>query len=74
MLTITFYRYMFHQANMRQGDTDTITVGSQTGKLSLLQIWVETITQELVRLTKWPVFSLKHDDIGKLFTDRVTLE
>jgi len=43
---------MFHQANMRQGDSGvpTITVGSQTGKLSLLQIWVETITQELVRL------------------------
>jgi hypothetical protein len=41
---------MFHQANLRQGDTPTITVGSQTGRLSLLQIWVETITQELVRL------------------------
>ena len=43
-------RYMFHQANMRQGDVNTITIGTQTGKLSLLQIWVETITQELTRL------------------------
>ena len=65
---------MFHQANMRQGDVNTITVGSQTGKLSLLQIWVETITQEMTRLTNWPFFSLKHDDIGALFTNRMTLE
>jgi hypothetical protein len=41
---------MFHQANLRQGDTPTTTVGTQTGNLSLIQIWVETITQELVRL------------------------
>lgn len=41
---------MFHQANLRAGDVATITVGSQSGPLSLLQIWVETITQEMVRL------------------------
>ncbi|KAK3682052.1 hypothetical protein B0T22DRAFT_432386 [Podospora appendiculata] len=66
--------YMFHQANLRSGDVDTITVGSQTGPLSLLQIWVETITQEMVRLTNWPISSLKHDDIGDLFTRRMTLD
>lgn len=66
--------YMFHQANMRWGDVDSITVGTQSGKLSLLQIWVETVTQELSRLTNWPIFSLKHDDIGQYFLDRVTLE
>lgn len=65
---------MFHQANMRQGDVESITVGSQTGRLSLLQIWTEVVTQELARLTNWPVFSLKHDDLGKLFVDRETLE
>jgi len=36
---------------MRYGDVDTITVGSQAGPLSLLQIWVETITQEMTRLS-----------------------
>jgi hypothetical protein len=41
---------MFHQANMRQTDVPVSTVGSQTGKLSLLQIWVETVTQEMTRL------------------------
>ncbi|KAB5559933.1 hypothetical protein GE09DRAFT_1115011 [Coniochaeta sp. 2T2.1] len=64
--------FMFHQANLRQGDTPTFTVGSQTGKLSLIQIWVETITQEMTRLTNWPIKSLKHDDIGALFTSRQT--
>lgn len=66
--------YMFHQANMRQTDAPTITVGNQTGKMSLLQIWVETITQEMARLTNWPIRTLKHDDIAKLFMDRQTLD
>jgi hypothetical protein len=42
--------FMFHQANMRQTDVPTFTVGNQSGKLSLLQIWVELITQEMSRL------------------------
>ncbi|KAK3395084.1 hypothetical protein B0H63DRAFT_556175 [Podospora didyma] len=63
--------FMFHQANLRSGDVDPITVGSQSGRLSLLQIWVETITQEMVRLTNWPITSLKHDSIGRLFTSRM---
>lgn len=41
---------MFHQANLRQGDTDFITVGKVSGNLSLIQIFVETILQELMRL------------------------
>jgi hypothetical protein len=46
---------MFHQANMRQGDTDSIKVGPVSGRLSLLQIWVETIVQEMLRLYVNPV-------------------
>ena len=65
---------MFHQANLRSGDVDQITVGSVSGNLSLLQIWVETIIQEMGRLTDWPVRSLKHDDIAQVFLDRETLE
>ncbi|KAK0616350.1 hypothetical protein B0T14DRAFT_434676 [Immersiella caudata] len=67
-------QFMFHQANMRYGDVDSITVGSQSGPLSLLQIWVETITQEMARLTNWPISSLKHDDIGALFLNRMELD
>jgi len=41
---------MFHQANMHQSDVEEVTIGSETGTFSLLQIWVESITQELTRL------------------------
>lgn len=66
--------YMFHQANMRQTDMETITVGSETAQMSLLMAWVETIAQEMYRLTDWPMTSLKHDDIAKYFIDRMTLD
>jgi hypothetical protein len=41
---------MFHQANLRQADVSTQTIGTETGQFSLLQCWVETILQELTRL------------------------
>lgn len=66
--------FMFHQANMRQTDVPAITVGSQTGQLSLLQAWVETIVQELTRLSDWPIVSLKHDDIATQFVNRMTVD
>lgn len=66
--------YMFHQANLRTGDVAVHTVGSQTGTLSLIQIWVETVTQEITRLTNWPLFSMTHDNIGMYFNNRVTLD
>lgn len=66
--------YMFHQANMRQTDVETITVGSKTGKMSLVMAWVETVTQEMSRLTSWPITSLKHDDVAQYFLNRMTLD
>lgn len=70
--------YMFHQANMRQDDMPSMTIGSgdgsYTGKMSLIMAWTETIAQELTRLTNWPVTSLKHDDIAKYFVDRMALD
>jgi len=63
--------YMFHQANLRQTDVDSITVGSQTGKLSLIQAWTETVMQEMTRLTNWPLISQKHDDLAQVFIDRM---
>lgn len=64
--------YMFHQANLRNDDVPSITVGSQTGQLSILQAWVETIVQEMGRLTNWPLQSKKHDDLAQVFLDRMT--
>lgn len=65
---------MFHQANMRAADIASSTIGSQKGKFSLLMAWVETVFQEYTRLVTWPVLTLKHDDLGVLFTNRMTRE
>ncbi|TKA53780.1 hypothetical protein B0A49_12364, partial [Cryomyces minteri] len=62
--------YMFHQANLRSSDVPGTTVGSVT-VYSLLQIWVETVTQEMTRLTNWPIVTKKHDDIAQLFLQRM---
>ncbi|KAG4438152.1 hypothetical protein IFR05_006363 [Cadophora sp. M221] len=62
---------MFHQANLRQGDTGSFTVGSVSGQLSLYQIFVEVVLQEMMRLTTWPIITKKHDDIGQAFLDRM---
>lgn len=64
--------YMFHQANLRAHDAATTTVGSQTGQFGLMQIWIETITQEMSRTTNWPLLTLKHDDMVQQFVQRMT--
>ncbi|KAH7317283.1 hypothetical protein BKA65DRAFT_466259 [Rhexocercosporidium sp. MPI-PUGE-AT-0058] len=65
---------MLHQANLRQGDTGSFTVGPVTGQLSLYQIFVEVVLQEMMRLTTWPIITKKHDDIGQAFLDRMTVD
>jgi hypothetical protein len=65
---------MFHQANMRASDMPSMTIGNNTGNFSLLMMWVETIIQEYIRLVTWPVLTLKHDDLGVAFTNRMTRE
>nr|OQO32165.1 hypothetical protein B0A51_00534 [Rachicladosporium sp. CCFEE 5018] len=62
--------YMFHQANLRSTGVGSYKVGTQTVK-SIFQIWVETMTQEITRLTNWPLQTLKHDDIGTAFLNRM---
>lgn len=48
---IKIHRFMYHQANMRHGDTNnTWTFGPVTGELSLLQIGTEVLAQEMMRL------------------------
>ncbi|KAI6791281.1 hypothetical protein KC361_g7427 [Hortaea werneckii] len=66
--------YMFHQANLRQIDIPSSTIGSQSGQLSLIMSWVETVVQEMTRLTTWPILTLKHDDIAALFMNRMTVD
>lgn len=64
--------YMFHQANLRQIDVDATTLNGVASQMSLLQIWTETIVTEMVRLTDWPMVTLKHDDLGVAYINRVT--
>lgn len=66
--------YMFHQANLRLIDSATYTVGPKTGRMSLVQLWVETVAQELARVTNWPITSLTHDENAQYFIDRMTLD
>ncbi|KAK8924334.1 hypothetical protein VCV18_004753 [Metarhizium anisopliae] len=74
LLSLQADPYMFHQANLRQTDVAPLTIGSQTGKQSLIMAWVETITQEMTRLTNWPLLSLKHDDLATYFLNRMALD
>jgi hypothetical protein len=66
--------YMFHQANLRFNDMNTTTIGTRTAKHGILMAWVETVMQEYTRLVSWPVITLKHDDLGKVYVDRMTRE
>lgn len=72
LLALRHDPYMFHQANLRTTGISSYTVGSQTGDFSLLQIWVETITQEMARLTNWPLITMQHDAMAQNFVDRMT--
>ncbi|KAF2667971.1 hypothetical protein BT63DRAFT_426819 [Microthyrium microscopicum] len=63
--------YMFHQANLMNENAPSFTVGSQTGKLSLMSIWTETILQEVYRLVNWPILTIKHDDLATVFLNRM---
>ncbi|KAJ5707544.1 hypothetical protein N7488_007345 [Penicillium malachiteum] len=64
--------YMFHQANLRNSDTDPITVNGVSGQYSLFQAWVEVAVQEFVRLVDWPLVTIKHADMSAGFKARYT--
>jgi hypothetical protein len=63
--------FMFHQANLNYETAGLTTINGVSSKLSLLQAWVETVTQEIVRLVNWPVISRKHDDFSADFANRM---
>lgn len=64
--------YMFHQANLRAADVPMTMVNGVSQQLSLIQMWVETVVNEMTRLVTWPVVSLKQDDFSQAFADRMT--
>jgi hypothetical protein len=56
--------YMFHQANLRNADVSNITINGVSAQISIFQAWVETQVQEFVRLSTWPLITLKHQDVS----------
>ncbi|KUJ08212.1 uncharacterized protein LY89DRAFT_599894 [Mollisia scopiformis] len=75
LLALHHDAFMFHQANLRQADVATTTLGqgltAKSGKWSLFQMWVEIVLGELMRVVTWPIISLKHDDIATAFAQRM---
>jgi hypothetical protein len=65
---------MFHQPNLRQLDVDPVLINGKMQKLSLIQMWVETITTEFTRIVTWPLITLKHDHIALVFQQRYVLD
>lgn len=63
--------YMFHQPNLRQADVEPILLLDQTRQLSLLQMWLEVVTTQLIALVNWPIITLKHDHIAQSFNRRM---
>jgi hypothetical protein len=50
LLSLHHDPFMFHQANLRQTDVPPIVIGGTSATLSLFQMWIETVVQEMVRL------------------------
>ncbi|KXS12096.1 hypothetical protein M427DRAFT_34999, partial [Gonapodya prolifera JEL478] len=66
--------HMFHQANLRNIDQPSVTIGSKTGRLSILQQWVENVLAKYTSLVSWPVQSMRMDDLAVLYRDRLARE
>ncbi|KAF1961030.1 hypothetical protein CC80DRAFT_544427 [Byssothecium circinans] len=74
LLALRWDPYMFHQANMRVSDLKESTWLGKTKKWSLLMAWTEAVVYEVVRLTEWPIITLKHDDVAKAIIARRTCD
>ncbi|KAJ3333534.1 hypothetical protein HDU93_008485 [Gonapodya sp. JEL0774] len=66
--------HMFHQANLRNSDQPTVTVGGKTGKLGILQQWVEYIVAKYLATVQWPIWGYKMDDLAQLYREREARE
>ncbi|KAJ3026785.1 UNVERIFIED_CONTAM: hypothetical protein HDU68_005089 [Siphonaria sp. JEL0065] len=65
---------MFHQANLRNADLPAVTIGSKTGKLSLMQQWVESIFGSFAEIANWPILTLSQDVLTQKFINRQIYE
>ncbi|EPS35934.1 hypothetical protein H072_10561 [Dactylellina haptotyla CBS 200.50] len=63
--------FMFHQANLRMWADPGVSVNGVAGPWSLIQMWTESILDEFTQYVNWPIKSLKHDDLGKEYVDRM---
>ncbi|KAF3922954.1 hypothetical protein ABW20_dc0101875 [Dactylellina cionopaga] len=63
--------FMFHQANLRVWADPGVSVNGVAGPWSLIQMWTESILDEFTQYANWPIRSMKHDDLGKDFVDRM---
>lgn len=54
----------FHQPNLRAIDAPVVRINGQDKQLSLLQMWVETVVDEVTKTVNWPIITLKHDDVS----------
>ncbi|RDW68152.1 hypothetical protein BP6252_09548 [Coleophoma cylindrospora] len=74
LLSLYHDPYMFHQPNIRSWDVEEVMIAGRMQKLSLLEMWVETVTAEMARLTTWPIVTLKHDHIAAAFNRRMLVD
>ncbi|KAL3422766.1 hypothetical protein PVAG01_06923 [Phlyctema vagabunda] len=74
LLALRHDAYMFHQANLRNLDVDSVTINGVTSQLSLIQMWTETVAQEMIRVVNWPLISLKQDDLSAAFMSRMAAD
>ncbi|KAI9744748.1 MAG: hypothetical protein M1818_001673 [Claussenomyces sp. TS43310] len=74
LLSLFHDPYMFHQPNLRVVDVEETLINGKMQQLSLIQMWVETVTSELMRLVTWPIITLKHDHIALSFRQRMILD
>ncbi|KAJ3017196.1 UNVERIFIED_CONTAM: hypothetical protein HDU68_011805 [Siphonaria sp. JEL0065] len=65
---------MFHQANLRNADMPIVTAGTKSGKLSLMQQWVETVFGSFAHIANWPIITVKQDDLTQKFINRQIYE
>lgn len=62
---------MFHQANLNYVTAGNTVINGVSQKLSLFEVWVEVVIQEMMRLVTWPIITLKHDDFSTAFAARM---
>jgi hypothetical protein len=62
---------MFHQANLNYVTAGNTIINGVSQKLSMFEVWVEVVIQEMIRLVNWPIISQKHDDFSTSFASRM---